>query len=118
MYKKQIFSTSIVLLIAAILLLSVTACGGKDSSPTINKDALDGPSEVMTVYKSNCISCHGTGLQGRVGPNTNLQQVGARMSASDIAAQIEHGKGSMPAFQDRLTDEEIAGLSEWLASKK
>jgi cytochrome c551 len=40
------------------------------------------------------------------------------MSASDITQQIEQGEGSMPAFKDRLTAEEITGLSNWLAAKK
>ncbi|WP_139995891.1 c-type cytochrome [Paenibacillus paridis] len=108
---------SLPLIVTAILLLALMGCGGGKNSTEI-KSALDGPSEVMSVYKANCVSCHGTGLQGRIGPSTNLQKVGERMSAADITKQIEQGEGSMPPFKDKLTAEEIAGLAEWLASKK
>lgn len=99
---------------AAGVALALAGCGGGSAGG----DALNGPAEVVSVYKANCVSCHGSELQGRVGPNTNLQKVGARMSNSDIIRQIEQGEGSMPDFKDRLTEEEIAGLAEWLAAKK
>lgn len=114
--RKLIFFLT--LLVSMILVLALTACGGSGNGAAGNNSALDGPAAVVSVYKANCVSCHGTGLQGRVGPATNLQKVGERMSASDITQQIEQGEGSMPAFKDRLTAEQIAGLSNWLAAKK
>lgn len=91
-------------------------CGGGGVSKT---DALqDAPSEVAALYKAECLSCHGNDLQGRVGPNTNLEKVGSRMSVDEIAAQIEQGEGVMPAFADQLTKEQIQGLADWLSGKK
>ncbi|HTG71111.1 MAG TPA: cytochrome c [Candidatus Udaeobacter sp.] len=113
---NRLLSVGITLIASAGLLVALAGCGGDSAAE--RSIALDGPAEVVSVYKANCVSCHGTGLQGRVGPATNLQKVGARMSASDITQQIEQGESSMPAFKDRLTTEEIAGLAEWLASKK
>ncbi|MFF2885388.1 c-type cytochrome [Paenibacillus sp. NPDC057967] len=107
------------------LVLSLAACGG---SPTGGGNPAgsapkgdylkDAPSDIAAVYKSRCLGCHGTDLQGRVGANTNLQQVGSRMSAEEITAQIEQGKGLMPGFADSLSQQEIDGLAEWLASKQ
>ncbi|MDQ8732995.1 cytochrome c [Paenibacillus sp. LHD-38] len=114
--RKLIFFLT--LLVSMILVFALTACGGSGNGAAGKNSALDGPAEVVSVYKANCVSCHGTGLQGRVGPATNLQKVGERMSASDITQQIEQGEGSMPAFKDRLTAEQITGLSNWLAAKK
>lgn len=102
---------------AAGLLLMMTACGGGGAGVKQGA-ALDGPKEVVTTYRNNCISCHGTDLQGRVGANTNLKEIGARMDTKAITIQIEDGEGLMPAFKDKLTAEEIAGLAEWLANKK
>ncbi|MBD2867923.1 cytochrome c [Paenibacillus sp. IB182493] len=95
----------------AALLLALAGCGGGGT-------ALDGPPEVMAVYKANCVNCHGSELQGRIGQITNLQKVGGRMSAEELRAQIEHGGRTMPPFEDKLTEEEIAGLAEWLSAKK
>lgn len=95
-----------------IILIMIGCGGGKERS------ALDGPADVMEVYRANCVNCHGTELQGKIGPKTNLQEVGKHMSATDITGQIERGGETMPPFKDRLTDEQIAGLAEWLAGKK
>lgn len=115
MNRNRGFSIATTFFIAVLML---AGCGSKENSSPEKTNALIGPEEVISVYKANCVSCHGTGLQGRVGPATNLQKVGERMSAADITKQIEEGEGSMPAFKERLTADEIAGLSNWLASKK
>ncbi|RAP75243.1 c-type cytochrome [Paenibacillus montanisoli] len=100
---------TIALMLAACLLL--TGCGS--SSPTTTTAA-----DVPQVYKSNCISCHGSELQGRMGPSTNLQQVGKRMSKEQIATQIKKGGGGMPAFSGKLSADEVDELANWLSSKK
>lgn len=68
------------------------------------------------VYKKQCIACHAADLHGGVGPN--LQDVGARMSADDIANKIAVGGGGMNAFKGVLTDDEIHALADWLSTKK
>lgn len=103
------------LLLILVLTFILAACGGNSSgSSYLNK----APADTAKLYKANCISCHGTELQGRVGPSTNLQQVGARMTQEEIVTRIEEGKGSMKPFKDKLTDEQINKLAEWLASNK
>ncbi|WP_255570680.1 c-type cytochrome [Cohnella sp. CFH 77786] len=68
------------------------------------------------VFKQNCIACHAADLHGGVGPN--LQEVGSRLSADEIAARISAGGGGMTAFKGVLTDAEIHALADWLAAKK
>ncbi|OME99278.1 hypothetical protein BK127_38900 [Paenibacillus sp. FSL H7-0331] len=68
------------------------------------------------IYKANCISCHGDKLEGTLGPN--LQQVGSRLSKEQIAAKVQNGGGSMPAFKSKLKDADVESLAEWLSIKK
>lgn len=104
----------------AALLAFAAGCGGGGSGGGGSKtNALqDAPAEVAALYKAECLSCHGTDLQGRVGPKTNLEKVGSRMSVDEIVAQIEQGEGVMQGFADQLTKEEIQGLADWLSGKK
>lgn len=82
-------------------------------------DALVGaPEQVQSVYKQNCLSCHGGGLEGRVGPKTNLQQVGSRLTKEQIDKQITGGGNGMPAFGTKLKPEETQALVDWLATKR
>lgn len=98
------------MLTAFVVLL--TGCGGGQSS------SLDGPAQVVKLYKANCISCHGNELQGKMGASTNLQKVGDRMSVAEILKQIQEGGGSMQGFASKLKEDEIKQLAEWLATKK
>ncbi|GMK45255.1 MULTISPECIES: cytochrome c [Paenibacillus] len=108
------------LIVSAVLAVLLAACGsgGSGSGSAISTSHMDAPGKTGAVYKANCVSCHGSDLQGRMGAQTNLQQVGARMTEPEIVEQIKKGGSSMPPFEDRLTDEQIAGLAAWLAGKK
>lgn len=116
---KRCWRSASMLTFAAAAAVTV-GCGGSGVGGTQSKALQDAPAGVAAVYRANCISCHGSELQGRVGPQTNLTQVGARMSAEEIAGRIRDGEaeGGMPAFGEKLTAEEIEGLSDWLSGKK
>jgi len=75
-----------------------------------------GTSSAQTIYKSNCLSCHGTNMEGGVGPN--LTKVGSKLSADQISTLITNGRGGMPAFKGRLSDADIKGLTDYLAGLK
>lgn len=105
---------------AAALLAALAGCGGGGSGEgkPLGNALQDAPADVASLYKANCVNCHGSELQGRVGASTNLQNVGSRMTADEIVARIEQGKGVMPGFSDRLTEEEVTALANWLAGKQ
>ena len=113
--RKRIFIT---LLSAAVLLLA--ACGqASDKKPNAGgADIANGNAQIETLYKNNCLSCHGANLEGLVGPTTNLQKVGERLSKEQIVNQITNGNKNMMGFKGKLTDEEIDILASWLAEKK
>ena len=115
---SEIIKGMLITMIAIILLTACGNAGGTTAQGGKKPEHMDAPGKTATVYKANCVSCHGSDLQGRVGPNTNLQKVGARMSEEEIVQQIEQGEGSMQPFKGKLTDEEIAGLAAWLAGKQ
>lgn len=72
-------------------------------------------SELWTAQKS-CVGCHGNNMEGMVGPN--LQKIGSKLDANQIAEIIHKGKPpGMPGGM--IKDEaEIKKLAEYLAGLK
>ncbi|TXK85009.1 cytochrome c [Paenibacillus sp. N3.4] len=103
--------------------LALSACGsssnhaheGNMGSLTSSPSATVSASNAESLYKSNCMSCHGATLQGKIGPSLN--KVGGKLSQEQIAAKIQNGGGGMPSFKT-LKEADIESLSEWLAAKK
>jgi cytochrome c551 len=116
----------------AVSMLTLIAIAGCGSSPpnstgepfgggknTNSAEVMAGASEqVQALYKQNCLSCHGGSLEGKIGPKTNLQQVGNRLNKEQLVKQITNGGNGMPAFGSKLKPEEAQALADWLASKK
>jgi cytochrome c550 len=86
--------------------------GGKFEVP---ERAVDAPASEQ-LYQSLCISCHGDQLQGAMGPE--LAHVGGKLTKEQLFKKISTGGRGMPAFQERLTEEELITLTTWLASKQ
>jgi cytochrome c551 len=120
--------------IGIALLLAVSfgllaACGGGTANKPSSNPSSSSPSptaESNEAYvkaeelfkKTNCISCHGVNLEGRVGPATNLQKIGGSKTKEQIANQISNGGGGMPVYKTKLSEDEINLLADWLSSKK
>ena len=67
------------------------------------------------VYEARCSACHGSNLEGRVGPALDAKSPAASMPDSYWIQTITKGKGSMPA--QRLTDTEVTMVIEYIRSK-
>ncbi|WP_373230006.1 c-type cytochrome [Cohnella sp.] len=120
-------------LLSLILVIAMTGCGGgntnenttpvaPDTQVAPTPPAADSPAadtvnaaEAEALYKKNCIGCHAVDLGGGAGPN--LQRTGANLSIDEIHNRISEGRGGMPAFEGKLTDDQIQILTQWLASK-
>lgn len=112
------------LLLSVALIVGLSACGGQKQGTATSgapaDAAANGTSSASAeaIYKQNCASCHGANLEGRLGGNSNLQKVGAKLSKEQISNKIMNGGGGMIAYKNRLKDNEVAALADWLAAKQ
>ncbi|MEO8593191.1 MAG: PQQ-binding-like beta-propeller repeat protein [Candidatus Solibacter sp.] len=65
------------------------------------------------VYVQNCQTCHGADLKGATGPT--LVDITVKMGADAIRANIQGGKGAMPAFGS-LTPADMDNIMAFLAN--
>jgi len=72
----------------------------------------------QTVYKTNCISCHGRDGEGKVGPNLTDEFYKNVSKIEDIARVITKGasNGAMPAWANRIHPNEVVLVSAYVAS--
>ncbi len=72
--------------------------------PTAPPDATAG----LAVYQEQCAGCHGADGKGKVEGSRDFTDVDYMRGAApvDFFAAVTNGKGDMPAFKDKLTDEQ------------
>ncbi len=96
---------TIVVAMSVVFMALGAACGAEP--PSVDSDD---PGLVLgrSIYASNCASCHGADGSGGVG---TVLRDGAAIEAypdpADQAEFIRQGKGRMPGFDGRLSDEEL-----------
>jgi cytochrome c551 len=113
------------LCLSLLLAVSLSACGKSNTTPSppaasgtpaATSSGATSTVDAQAVFKANCVSCHGANLEGMVGPN--LQKVGGKYSKDQIVAIITNGRGGMPSFKAKLSNDEINAVAAWLANKK
>ncbi len=93
----------------AAFVASVAGKGGAQT-PSPQQVGNDG----KKIFQSQCAACHtlkAAGATGTVGPN--LDQL--KPSEDVVKHQVEVGGGPMPAFKGKLTDDQIAAVSKFVA---
>jgi len=100
-----------------LLTLVLAACGNTSSSGGSKQAVLEGPEDAVLVYKQRCMQCHGGELEGRMGPETNLQKIGSSLSKEQIIDIIHNGGDRMPA-QRGIDEADVEKVASWLASLK
>ena len=70
------------------------------------------------VYKSNCVSCHGPDAYGLIGPNLADDAFKHIKNLDDVVDVIANGRanGSMPAWKNRMSVNELVMVSAYVAS--
>lgn len=106
--KPLLRNTALSLSISAIALLT-SACGAQSTA------TLEGPEDAVAVFKQRCMQCHGTELQGKMGPETNLQKIGAKLTKEQIIFVIHNGGERMQAIRG-ISDDEVDKVATWLST--
>lgn len=107
----------VMLLFGPALVAHDNASGKAGASPYGSSSSGSGGANGKALFASNCGSCHtlsAAGTNGQVGPN--LDQVS--LSEQQIAAQIRHGGGGMPAFAGQLSDAQIDAIADFVAKSE
>lgn len=120
MYKWLMAS---VLIMAGLLTVFLLLTGLPEKQPSEQRNttfvvperAIDAE-QAKQIYENKCMSCHGAEMQGGVGPS--LLQAGTAMTKEQIYTILINGKRGMPAFEDKLSEDEIITITTWLASLK
>jgi len=76
----------------------------------------------MGLYEKKCAMCHGKDgvakAMAKGSANLNDAEWQKGTSAQAIAAVSAEGKGKMPGYADKLSEEEIKAISEYVLSLK
>lgn len=94
---------------------------GDDTASLVH--AMDTPSMVSigrSVFKANCVSCHGTEGGGLVGPNLTDDAYKNVRELTDIVRVVRDGAaaGAMPAWKSRLDPNEVILVSVYVAAMR
>jgi mono/diheme cytochrome c family protein len=102
------------LAVATLVAASVVigACTDTDT-PELSGDQANDP-ELVTgrdIYQADCARCHGGSGGGGAGPKLSGGRVVERFpNVADQEAVVRDGRGTMPAWGNKLSDEEIAAV--------
>lgn len=76
--------------------------------------------EAAATFKGKCVMCHGADGQGKttMGAKLNIKDLASpevqKQSAPELSQTIAKGKNKMPAYDGKLTKEEIAQLAAYV----
>lgn len=112
-----------VALVALVLCVGPTACGGGDEgdttpateeTTTATEDTTDETAAAgEEIFIDTCGSCHtlsAAGTTGAVGPSLD----DTTLDVAAVEEQVRNGGGGMPAFEGQLSDEEISVVAAYV----
>ena len=106
-------------LLLVVAALALAACGGDgggtpDTPPQQVVDA-GNPAQGREVFAGNCAACHGG--QGEGGSGPGLAGKSEYTDPEAVVDQIRDGGGGMPAFEGRLSEQELADVSAFIVGE-
>jgi mono/diheme cytochrome c family protein len=107
------FRSQLPVAIVAAALLVLSGCGGgDDKAPESGVDPTGGAKVFADAGCGNCHTLSAADANGTVGPN--LDEL--RPNAARVDRKVRSGGGGMPSFEDRLSDEEIKEVAEFVST--
>ncbi|MEG4942496.1 c-type cytochrome [Microcoleus sp. F4-D5] len=110
---KKIFTT--VLLILTLAFVEIAT-----NSQMAIADTVTNPATAAEVFSANCAGCHING-SNIIRRGKNLKQKALKKYGMDSIANISNlvtnGKGIMPAYKDRLSEQQIIDVSAYVLSQ-
>jgi mono/diheme cytochrome c family protein len=103
-----------VFLAGSVLVLGATVFAACSSGSTPIATPSDPVlAEGQSIYTQNCASCHGANGGGGFGKKLAGVVVTKYPNIADQEAILVNGKGSMPAFDSKLTAEQITAVTRY-----
>jgi mono/diheme cytochrome c family protein len=102
------------LITSLILLAFLYACS--NTGGDIAQAAADGQSLGHKVYKTNCVTCHGSAGDMGVSGAANLAE--SELSLEERIQVITNGRNAMASFKSLLSPEKIEAVAEYTLQLK
>ncbi|MEG4272879.1 MULTISPECIES: c-type cytochrome [unclassified Microcoleus] len=110
---KKIFTASLLILTLAFVEVATNSQMAIADTPT-------NPATAAEVFSANCAGCHING-GNIIRRGKNLKQKALKKYGMDSIANISNlvtnGKGIMPAYKDRLSEQQIIDVSAYVLSQ-
>lgn len=117
-FRKQSKVLAIITLLAFIYVYGVAETDSwkfKPSKIEVAETPNETPQELgYQVYNQTCVTCHGE--NGKLGQGGAKDLTQTKLTKEQIAQIVKNGKGLMPAYKKRLSDDEISGLADYVKS--
>ncbi|MEG4343879.1 c-type cytochrome [Microcoleus sp. A003_D6] len=107
-------------LTAFLLILTLAFVEIATNSQSAIADTATNPATAAEVFSANCAGCHING-SNIIRRGKNLKQKALKKykmdSIANISNLVTNGKGIMPAYKDRLSEQQIIDVSAYVLSQ-
>jgi mono/diheme cytochrome c family protein len=104
----------VALVAAVVFVLALFVNEPSNQSSGTDTGASAGAPDGAAIFAARCAGCHGGDGGGGSGPQLSEgHAVAAYPDAADEISLVSNGRGAMPAWEGRLTSEEIAAVVEY-----
>ncbi|HEX2383643.1 MAG TPA: cytochrome c [Acidimicrobiales bacterium] len=110
MLKRVVAVAEVIAVAGFVVFVALLLFRQPESSPSASAGAANG----AAIFDSQCARCHGPKGEGQIGPKLNGGAV--TRSFSDSGAElivVADGRGGMPAFDGRLTADQLRAVVEY-----